>query len=85
MLPPTRHILRLAPQATRLYSASALAPQRLPLASERFPAKDPSAGPVVVLHGLYGSKQNWRGLAKAMATQLRRDVTTLVRCRPLTD
>ncbi|GAA5822034.1 hypothetical protein JCM3770_002258 [Rhodotorula araucariae] len=36
-----------------------------------------SAAPLVVLHGLYGSKQNWRSLAKGMATRLGRDVFTL--------
>lgn len=86
-LPPS-HALRLPSRLPALptralsTSPSPLAPRRLPLASEHFPAKSPSAGPVVVLHGLYGSKQNWRGLGKAMALQLGRDVTTLVRLFP---
>ncbi|GAA5883044.1 hypothetical protein JCM16303_006807 [Sporobolomyces ruberrimus] len=36
-----------------------------------------SKAPLVVLHGLYGSKQNWRSLAKGMATKLGREVFTL--------
>jgi len=84
LLAPTRHAFRLPQASARLFSSSPLplAPRRLALASEHFPAKNASAGPVVVLHGLYGSKQNWRGLAKAMAIQLNRDISTLVRSAP---
>ncbi|GAA5941305.1 uncharacterized protein JCM15063_006432 [Sporobolomyces koalae] len=36
-----------------------------------------SKPPLVILHGLYGSKQNWRSLAKGMAAKLGREVFTL--------
>ncbi|RUP23110.1 Alpha/Beta hydrolase protein [Jimgerdemannia flammicorona] len=33
--------------------------------------------PLVVMHGLFGSKQNWKSLAKTMASKLETDVFTL--------
>ncbi|KAK4706015.1 hypothetical protein P7C70_g188, partial [Phenoliferia sp. Uapishka_3] len=50
----------------------------LSLASDSYaPSKPTRGGPVVILHGLYGSKQNWRSLAKGMANRLERDVHAL--------
>lgn len=51
------------------------------LASDKYaaPAGSSAAEPLVVLHGLYGSKQNWRSLARAMAQKLQRDIIALVR------
>lgn len=77
----TRLVTRLPQLARsgRAFSCSPLAAAPVALKSEHFaPPQPATAGPLVVLHGLYGSKQNWRGLAKAMATQLKREVTTLV-------
>lgn len=57
------------------------APEPVPLSFERQAApagSNGSAPPVVVLHGLFGSKQNWRSLAKGMAKRLERDILTLV-------
>ena len=52
----------------------------LALASDYYsPSKQARGGPVVILHGLYGSKQNWRSLAKGMSNRLERDVHALVR------
>lgn len=80
-LPSLRLATRLPSltRSPRAFSTSSRLSKALQLASEHFaPAQPATAGPLVVLHGLYGSKQNWRGLAKAMATQLKREVTTLV-------
>ncbi|KAI8143954.1 Alpha/Beta hydrolase protein [Fennellomyces sp. T-0311] len=45
------------------------------LAFEKYPAtKSPIAPPLVICHGLFGSKQNWRTLAKVFSTRLSRDV-----------
>ncbi|BGP46256.1 hypothetical protein JCM10450v2_002096 [Rhodotorula kratochvilovae] len=57
----------------------ATAPEAVSLAFEKqAPAGTTASGaPLVVLHGLYGSKQNWRSLAKGMAARLARDVFTL--------
>jgi len=35
--------------------------------------------PIVIMHGLFGSKQNWKALSKAMASRLNTRVVTLVR------
>lgn len=69
-----------APLSLRRQLTTASRPT-LSLACDSYaPAKPARSGPVVILHGLYGSKQNWRSLAKAMANRLERDVHALVRC-----
>ncbi|KAI8374321.1 Alpha/Beta hydrolase protein [Radiomyces spectabilis] len=48
------------------------------LAYTKYPVKEPvGKPPLVVCHGLFGSKQNWKSLAKAMSRRLSRDIYTL--------
>lgn len=64
----------------RHYAVPAAAPEPVQLSSEKHAAPSSSSqAPVIVLHGLFGSKQNWRSLAKGMAQRLDRDIITLVR------
>lgn len=56
-----------------------VASETVRLAFEKQAADDSSKAPLVVLHGLFGSKQNWRSLAKGLAQRLGRDIFTLVR------
>ncbi|KWU42475.1 alpha/beta-hydrolase [Rhodotorula sp. JG-1b] len=66
-------------QLRRHYALPAAAPEPVLLSSEKHaaPSSSSSQAPVVVLHGLFGSKQNWRSLAKGMAQRLERDIITL--------
>lgn len=41
------------------------------------PAQPSSASPLVILHGLFGSKSNWQSLSKAFARDLKRRVYAL--------
>jgi hypothetical protein len=42
------------------------------------PQEQAKAQPIVVMHGLFGSKQNWKALSKAMAHRLNTRVLTVV-------
>ncbi|CAO3636903.1 unnamed protein product [Cunninghamella echinulata] len=44
--------------------------------NKQSPSLSPSS-PVIICHGLFGSKQNWKLLAKAMSQQLKRDIYAL--------
>ncbi|KAI8088740.1 Alpha/Beta hydrolase protein [Halteromyces radiatus] len=48
----------------------------IPLSFTKYPARGSiqNSSPLAICHGLFGSKQNWRGLAKAMSQRLSRDV-----------
>ncbi|KAI7882672.1 alpha/beta-hydrolase [Lichtheimia hyalospora FSU 10163] len=62
-------------QARRHYSS---ATSSVPLSFTKYPAPQPTSNsPLLVCHGLFGSKQNWRSLGKSMSTRLSRDVYTL--------
>ncbi|SCV74533.1 BQ2448_7562 [Microbotryum intermedium] len=66
--------------ARRGFSSSSISSKPVDLASDVYSPKtapDEPKGPLLVLHGLYGSKQNWRSQAKGMAQHLGRDVITL--------
>lgn len=56
----------------RFYSA-------VPLSFNKFSIKPSNEPPVLICHGLFGSKQNWTSLAKAMSNRLSRTVYTIVR------
>src|SRR4051794_11415569 len=43
---------------------------------------DPQHAPIIIMHGLFGSKQNSRSISKAIARDLRRPVYAVVR-KPL--
>ncbi|GAA99665.1 uncharacterized protein L969DRAFT_98858 [Mixia osmundae IAM 14324] len=69
--------LALTGRHARLYSSAspavALSYEHHPKPSRESIKKEP----LVVLHGLFGSKQNWRSLGKSLAKQLERDVYCL--------
>ncbi|KZT59160.1 alpha/beta-hydrolase [Calocera cornea HHB12733] len=70
-LPP-----RACPQARR--SIAHFKPGLLDLAFETFqPSVPEPGGPLIIVHGLFGSKQNWRSLMKLLGTALGRRVYTL--------
>jgi len=53
----------------------------VPLSFTEVPKPSPQAAlsqPVVILHGLFGSKQNWKALSKAMASRLNTRVFAVV-------
>ncbi|XP_055842328.1 protein ABHD11 [Episyrphus balteatus] len=35
---------------------------------------DPNASPLMIMHGLFGSKQNWRGISKALESKTKRKI-----------
>ncbi|XP_055911751.1 protein ABHD11 [Eupeodes corollae] len=35
---------------------------------------DPNASPLLIMHGLFGSKQNWRGISKALESKTNRKI-----------
>ncbi|KAL3124092.1 hypothetical protein niasHT_004681 [Heterodera trifolii] len=47
-------------------------PQPIPLAFDAYPstAEPEKTNPLVIVHGLFGHKQNWRGVAKALQKEL---------------
>ena len=68
----------LLPALRHLSSSSSSSSSVVSLDYDRFSPKSPSAAvPLVILHGLYGSRQNWRSLARNLATSLDRDVYPL--------
>ncbi|KAG8934078.1 hypothetical protein FRC01_005239 [Tulasnella sp. 417] len=93
MLQASSRALRKAPFAVGNIRSNGPAPSALflrwthsttpvGLAFEEIPAKDPSPGskppgPLVIVHGLFGSKQNWRSLAKRFHQTLNTPIYTL--------
>ena len=82
MLPVTLHRV-IASTASRAFSTSRTTCKPLELAHEVF-QPSPSDRPMfqktsalVICHGLYGSKQNWRSLAKAMVKEFALPIYTM--------
>lgn len=61
--------------ARQNYSTS----KAIDMSYDKYSMKPSSKPPVLICHGLFGSKQNWTSLAKAMSNRLLRDVYTIVR------
>ncbi|KAJ3165143.1 hypothetical protein HDU88_004863 [Geranomyces variabilis] len=76
---PARRLLSrraFASAASAPSSSSLLSSQTFLPASSAETSSQPPA-PLVILHGLFGSKQNWRSLSKALANRLGTDVIPL--------
>ncbi|KAF9158897.1 hypothetical protein DFQ27_007681 [Actinomortierella ambigua] len=67
-------------QATRSMSTAretAVAKLSFSAVAPPFPSQPAKSKPIVILHGLFGSKQNWKALSKAMASRLNTNVYSL--------
>ncbi|KAF9977370.1 hypothetical protein BGZ73_006239 [Actinomortierella ambigua] len=67
-------------QATRSMSTAhkaAVAKLSFTAVPQPVPSEPAKSKPIVVLHGLFGSKQNWKALSKAMASRLNTSVYAL--------
>ncbi|XP_030382000.1 protein ABHD11 [Scaptodrosophila lebanonensis] len=53
--------------------------EAVPLSSELFegPKTDANTAPLITMHGLFGSKQNWRGISKALTSKTDRRIYTV--------
>lgn len=47
------------------------------LASTHYPLPSPTLPPIILLHGLFGSRQNYRSLAASLSTTTAREVWTV--------
>ncbi|KAK4513489.1 uncharacterized protein ATC70_005490 [Mucor velutinosus] len=59
-------------KSIRTYSSKAVN-----VSFDKYALKPSQEPPVLICHGLFGSKQNWTSLAKAMSNRLSRDVYTI--------
>ncbi|KAF9578396.1 hypothetical protein BGW38_005812 [Lunasporangiospora selenospora] len=66
--------VRVMSSIAQLTPAVNLAFNEIPQPKVQEPAR---SRPIVIMHGLFGSKQNWKALSKAMATRLNTRVFTL--------
>ncbi|KAI8371527.1 Alpha/Beta hydrolase protein [Radiomyces spectabilis] len=71
MLLLQRSYRSLAVKSVRCFSTATRA---VDLAFEKYPTAKATKPPIVICHGLFGSKQNWNSLAKAMSSRFSRDV-----------
>lgn len=51
--------------------------QPVKMAFELYGKDDSKSTPLIIMHGLFGSKQNWRGVAKALGSKLSNKVCSL--------
>ncbi|CEP17422.1 hypothetical protein [Parasitella parasitica] len=58
-------------------SARSFSSKAVNVSFEKFSLKPSQEPPVLICHGLFGSKQNWSSLAKAMSNRLSRDIYTI--------
>ncbi|BCR95743.1 putative alpha/beta hydrolase [Aspergillus luchuensis] len=78
MLQPIRTTFRSAAQGARLFSTSR--GLRTDLSYQVFGPEKADVidrSPIIFLHGLFGSKQNNRGISKALARDLKREIFTV--------
>ncbi|KAI5480944.1 alpha/beta hydrolase [Pseudohyphozyma bogoriensis] len=69
-------LLATRTQSQRIFSPSTI--RQLSLVADRYPAPPESQNtPLLILHGLYGSRQNWRSLAKALHKNLNTEVVAV--------
>lgn len=50
--------------------------QAIDMSYDVFESKNPdiNLSPLIIMHGLFGSKQNWRGVGRALASKMNRKV-----------
>lgn len=51
----------------------------VPLSFNKYSMKSSTEPPILICHGLFGSKQNWSSLSKALSSRLSRDVYSIVK------
>uniref|UniRef100_A0A1B0FI27 sn-1-specific diacylglycerol lipase ABHD11 n=1 Tax=Glossina morsitans morsitans TaxID=37546 RepID=A0A1B0FI27_GLOMM len=53
--------------------------QAIDMSYDVFESKNPdnNLSPLIIMHGLFGSKQNWRGVGRALASKMNRKVITV--------
>lgn len=76
LLKPSKFRFLLSTVKSKQYSTTSTA---VKLSFDKFSIKASNEPPVLICHGLFGSKQNWSSLAKVMSNRLSRDVYTIVR------
>jgi pimeloyl-ACP methyl ester carboxylesterase len=83
LVPSLRADIRSFSTSRRVFSPVELAYDLHAAPASTSTSNPDKRGALVILHGLFGSKQNWRSLARALAQRTSRDVYTLVSERRL--
>lgn len=58
----------------RAYFSSDINPVKMAVNVFESKTTDPNASPLMIMHGLFGSKQNWRGISKALESKTKRKI-----------